>query len=319
MTDSERPAPHSSPDEPSPLSQPLVPPPFTGADQSAYGHRPADAPPFQPPHAPPSAQPYGVAPYGYPTAPPAMPGGGGGGRNVLGMIALVAAIVGALFAMIPGIFVIGWGLLPIAFVLAIISLFQRGPKRAGVAALVVSVLGTIIGIVVAFATLAFFFTSTYEGVSEVAGSPDSGVVEQGRSPADPLPLGTTITSADWSVTVHSVEFGATDAVLAENEINEEPPEGEEYILVNLSTTYLGETEGYPAEVQLQYVTPDGVGIGGWETVTVVPDALDIGGALPTDGRASGNTAFLVPSATARDGVLSVSAGILADPVFVALE
>ncbi|MDN3312187.1 hypothetical protein QWJ90_14740 [Microbacterium oryzae] len=317
MTDPERP--HSSPDEP---STPLVPPPFAGTDQPAYGDRPPYAPSL-PPYAGPSGQAHDAAAspaqYGYLAPPPPMSMPGGGGRNVVGLISLIAAIVGTVFAMIPGIFVIGWGLLPIAFVLAIVSLFQRGPKRAGIAGLVISVVGTILGVVVAIATFAFFLTASYEEAVDAGTRPDSGAVEQGSSRTDPLPLGATITSADWSVTINSVEFDATDAVLAENEINEQPAAGEEYILVNLSATYLGEAEGYPADVQVEYVTPDGVGIGGWETVTVVPDALDIGGALPADGRASGNTAFLVPSATARDGLLSVSPGILADEVFVSLE
>ncbi|HWJ67936.1 MAG TPA: DUF5067 domain-containing protein [Nocardioides sp.] len=66
----------------------------------------------------------------------------------LGKIALGTAIVGLVFACIPGALVVGWVLLPIAFILAIVALFQPGPKWAALAGLIVSIVGTIIGFVV---------------------------------------------------------------------------------------------------------------------------------------------------------------------------
>lgn len=50
-------------------------------------------------------------------------------KNTIGLIALITAIVGAIFAVIPGALIVGWVLLSIAFVLAIISFFLKNQKR----------------------------------------------------------------------------------------------------------------------------------------------------------------------------------------------
>ena len=72
------------------------------------------------------AQPYGAQPYGAATGtlPPGAPGAGPepSGPNVLGIVALVVAAVGFVFACIPFVQVVGWILLPIAFVLSIVAL-----------------------------------------------------------------------------------------------------------------------------------------------------------------------------------------------------
>src|SRR5690625_5382142 len=76
-------------------------------------------------------------------------------RNTVGLIALIAAIVGAVFAVIPGAFGIGVILLPMSFILSIISLFMKGQKRGqGIAALIISIVGTVIGFIVFFAVAA---------------------------------------------------------------------------------------------------------------------------------------------------------------------
>ncbi|MGR0319487.1 DUF2510 domain-containing protein [Agromyces sp. ZXT2-3] len=88
------------------------------------------------------------------------PGAGGApphepeGTNVLGIIALVVAAVGFVFACIPFVQVVGFILLPIAFVLAIVALFMKGRKWPAITGLVVSVVGGIVGAVV-FAVVAF--------------------------------------------------------------------------------------------------------------------------------------------------------------------
>src|SRR5699024_3167102 len=75
-------------------------------------------------------------------------------RNTVGLIALITAIVGAVFAVIPGALIIGWILLPIAFILSIVSLFLKNQKRGpGSAALIISVNRTIIGVIVFFAVV----------------------------------------------------------------------------------------------------------------------------------------------------------------------
>jgi len=70
-------------------------------------------------------------------------------RNILGVLALCVSAVGFIFACIPGALVVGWVLLPVGFILGIVSLFQKNRlKWQGLTAITVSVVGTIVGVVV---------------------------------------------------------------------------------------------------------------------------------------------------------------------------
>src|SRR5690625_4067464 len=151
-------------------------------------------------------------------------------RNTVGLIALIAAIVGAVFAVIPGAFGIGWILLPIAFILSIISLFMKDQKRGqGIAALIISIVGTVIGFIVFFAVAASSVEEAFNDDLEIQSPVEDGdeaapavedeeaeaPVENDESAEDaeesgeegtrenPLPLGTTIRDSDWDVTVNS--------------------------------------------------------------------------------------------------------------------
>ncbi|MGK9220529.1 hypothetical protein KXR78_07110 [Microbacterium barkeri] len=259
-------------------------------------------------------------------------------RNTIALVALALAVVGAVFAAIPGALVVGWILLPIAFILAIVSLFQKARKAAGVAALIVSVVGTVIGVVVFVGSLAAAVGSAVEeSTSTSVASPaaETPVEEEpAEEPVDepvaeaapaqgtrenPAPLGSAVSGDEWTVTVNSVTLGATDAVLAENMINQPPAEGEEYILVGVTATYTGQDEGVAAEVQIEYVTPDGVSIAGYDTIAVAPDALDTLATLYSGAQATGNVVLAVPSATAASGLIAVTPGLFADTAFVAVQ
>lgn len=83
-------------------------------------------------------------------------------RNVLGIVALALAAVGFIFACIPGALIVGWILLPIAFILGIVALFQKDkPKWQGVTAIIVSVVGTIIGVIVFLVVAATAFNDAF--------------------------------------------------------------------------------------------------------------------------------------------------------------
>ncbi|MDR1513076.1 MAG: DUF4352 domain-containing protein [Propionibacteriaceae bacterium] len=152
------------------------------------------------------------------------------------------------------------------------------------------------------------------GASEVPDAP-TGTRE------NPAPLGSTVEDDEWAVVVNSVTLAATDAVLAENPFNDAPPEGQEYILVNLTMTYKGNNpEGEtPLWVTVEYVTPQGNTINGSETMSVAPDGIDTFSTLYSGASVTGNKAFAVPSATAAEGVLAISPGLLSDKIFVAVQ
>ncbi|WP_456286706.1 DUF4352 domain-containing protein [Microbacterium sp. JZ70] len=310
-------------------------------------HSPVDPSSPQLPAPQPSTPP--PAPFGAPPAPgaaapdplsvPSSTGEPRPPRNTVALVALALAVVGAVFAGIPGALVVGWILLPIAFILAIVSLFQKGRKAAGVAALIVSVVGTVIGVVVFVGSLAAAVGSAVEESTStsVASPAEEAAVEEepAEEPAadepvaepapaegtreNPAPLGSAVSGDEWTVTVNSVTLGATDAVLAENMINQPPAEGEEYILVGVTATYTGQDEGMAAEVQIEYVTPDGVSIAGYDTIAVAPDALDTLATLYSGAQVTGNVVLAVPSATAASGLIAVTPGLFADTAFVAVQ
>ena len=310
-----------------------VPPPTNaGGQPHAFAAPPSAAPQ-------PTGYPGGTstlapgAPQGYDSPPAAKKK-----LNVLGLIALIVAGIGFIFACVPGALIVGWILLPIAFVLAIVSFFMKGQGKAlGIAGLIVSIVGTIVGVVVFFTVVSNAFTDAFDsGGSTVVTEPTTGTEEEAEDPAEeeqpaadaegtrenPYPLGSTIENAEWRVVVNSVTLGATDAVLAASSFNEPPAAGSEYIVVNYSTTYLGSDPdgGIPAFVVLEYVTADGTTVNSFDTFVLPPEpAFDTTGTLYTDGTASGNVVFAVPSASAAEGVLAIQMGFVSDKVFVAVQ
>lgn len=122
-------------------------PPAQPADQTATAAYPST------PEGQTATTPYAAAalPDQYATqtsaVPPSVPGPSG--PSVLGIVALVIAALGFVFACIPFVQVVGWILLPVALVLAIVALFLEGRKWPAITALVVSIVGAIVGAVVA--------------------------------------------------------------------------------------------------------------------------------------------------------------------------
>src|SRR5258707_24947 len=91
--------------------------------------------------------------YPYPVYPPppspAGPQAPAKRNNTIGLIALIVSIIGFVFACVPGALIVGWVLLPMAFVLGIVGVFLSGKaKGTSVAAIVVSIIGTVVGVVV---------------------------------------------------------------------------------------------------------------------------------------------------------------------------
>lgn len=256
----------------------------------------------------------------------------------MGLIALITAVLGFIFACIPGALIVGWILLPIAFVLGLVSLFLKDKSKwMGITAVILSIVGTIVGFVV-------FFTVVTNSFDEALGSGNTTVVEpsddavaddraidDGATEEDaaaeagtrenPYPIGSVIESDDWRVVVNSVTLDATDAVVSANDFNDPPAEGSQYMLVNYSTTYLGDDPNgqIPASVSVEYVTAENTTVNSFDNSVVAPEDIDTISTLYTDGTATGNIVFEVPTGTAGQGVLAVSPGMLGDKVFVAVQ
>ncbi|SDS54505.1 DUF4352 domain-containing protein [Microterricola viridarii] len=286
------------------------------------------------PQQPPLTQPEYAAPVQTPPGPPAQPVKEKPRRNTIGLIALIAAAVGFIFACIPGALIVGWILLPIAFVLGLVSLFLKGQvKWMGVTALILSIIGTIVGFAVFFSVVAASFdesfgageTTVVEESDDAAAGDEAAAADEDAADAgtreSPFPIGSVIENDEWRVVVNSVTLAATDAVMGANQFNEAPAEGTEYIIVNYSATYIGDdADGQmPAFVSVEYVRADGTTVSGLDKIVTAPDPIDSMSTLYTDATATGNTAFEVPSDTAGQGVLAITPGMFGDKVFVAVQ
>ena len=256
------------------------------------------------------------------------------GRNTVGIVALVMAVIGVIFACLPGALIVGWILLPISFIVGLVGLFRRGEAVwPAVTAVIVSVVGTIIGVFVFLMVVGSAVDEAISSASAVSASPaPDGALSnsggsaaadsaQGKSRENPYPLRTEISSKDWKVVINSVTFNANDAVAAANQFNEPPAEGKEYVLINYTATYIGNDPAgeTPAFVLVDFVTADGVTIDGADSIAAAPDAIDSLTVLYKGASVSGNVVRAVPSANAQDGVLAVTPGLLADKVFVAVK
>ncbi|MDO5498652.1 MAG: hypothetical protein Q4F67_03110 [Propionibacteriaceae bacterium] len=238
-------------------------------------------------------------------------------RNVVAIVAFAAAIAGFVFAVWEGAYILGWILLPIAFILSLVALFLRGqPKRMAVAALIIAIVGTVAGGIAFMSSLTSAVDDAFSG-GEVTTAPaaDPGEDAQGTR-QNPYPLGTAFANEEWRVTVNSVDLDAAGEVAAENEFNDAPEAGHTYALVNVTVTYLGEDSGTPMEVDVAYVTGGGNVVSSTDKLVSPPAALGTN-ELYNGASATGNVALHIP--TDDQGVLRVRPGFLGDEVFVALR
>lgn len=264
-----------------------------------------------------------------PPVPPMAPAPAPKKTNVLALIAMIVAVVGFIFACIPGALIVGWVLLPIAFVLSIVSLFLKGDRKwMGVVGLVVSVVGTIVGFVVFFAVVATSFDDAFgsgdtvvEQPVEAVGETDAGQSDAGEAESDaaqgtrenPYPIGSTISSNDWTVVVNSYSADGNATVAKANQFNDSPPAGSHYELVNYTVTYTGEESGLAAEVGIDFVTSAGNVVNSFDALVVLGDEMGMD-ELYNGATATGSQAFLVPDG--ETVTIRVRPGMFADEVFV---
>jgi hypothetical protein len=241
-------------------------------------------------------------------------------RNVIGLIAIAAAIIGFVFACIPGALIVGWVMLPVAFILGIVGVLQSGrDKGTSIAAICVSVVGVIVGAVVFLTVVG---DAVDEALSESGLSPAttaSGEGEKGSSAKEdtpkagsrenPLPIGEAVSDDEWTIVLGQPQE-AWGTIEAENSFNEPPESGMEYWIVPVKLTYTGSESGQPMLVTVKFVGSDNRTYS--DTCGVIPDPLYEIGELYNGGSAEGNACLAVPAGA--DGLWTVTTGF-GDPVF----
>lgn len=252
-------------------------------------------------------------------------------RNTLGLISIILAVVGFALAIIPLLGVVGWPLLLAALVLGIIGLTRKGqPKGTSIAGLVVSVIAMIAAPIIA---LSLFVGSVNEATesavstdtatSESAEPEETPVTEVGTR-ENPAPLGSEVSSDEWTVTVNSVQFdaGADPAFQDANAYIDlsDLAADQQFVILNVTYTYTGDDAegGMPAFVQTDLVTASGV-TQPIDVIALAPDAADLTSTLYAGGSTTGNIVRTITSADVEGAVVAVSPGILSDTVFVATK
>jgi hypothetical protein len=240
--------------------------------------------------------------------------------NTVGLIALIASIIGFVFACIPGALIVGWVLLPAAFVLSVVGLCLSGKtKGTSIAAVIISIVGVVVGIVVFFAVVADAFHDAFGksdfGKSELS-APSSTAAErsddanQAGSRGNPFPIGQPTHNQDWEVTL-GVPQEAGAAIAAENQFNDSPNTGVEYWIVPVTATYAGDATGNAGfDIAVKFVGSDNRTYD--DSCGVIPKPLSDVGALYKGGSAQGNVCVAVPAGA--DGLWTVSTSF-GDPVF----
>lgn len=324
--------------------------PWSGRSDGKSGQTPAGenrSP--QPPHA---QQPYGNSdrpggpqnPYGSKHQPqqpfsgqtpqygdaPHMGGEPPKQRNTVGIIGLIVAILGAIMSCVPGAAIIGWMLLPIGFILGLVGLFMSGkPKGTAIAAVIVSIVGTILAIAFFITVVGDAFDDAFNeevSVSQAEGSgasdgesADGGASDGGSAIGtreNPAAIGDTVSGDDWEVVVNSFTRNATDQVMAANAFNDSAPAGSQYALVNLTATYIGGEGSSLADfIEVAFVTDSGNVVRSFDHSAVTPDPLE--GELYNGASTTGNVDLAVPEGAA--GLLRLELGTFGGEVFVAVE
>lgn len=112
----------------------------------------------------------------------AAPAAPAGKPHVLAIIALAVAAIGFIFACIPGALVVGWVLLPIAFVLSIVALFLKGAKWPAITGLALSVVGTVVAVVVFFTVVSTSFNEAFEDIDGAIAEASESAEEAAEEP-----------------------------------------------------------------------------------------------------------------------------------------
>jgi hypothetical protein len=258
---------------------------------------------------------------GYPMPPsPLQPQVPARQSNTVGLVALILSITGFVFACVPGALIVGWVLLPAAFILSIVGLCLSGKsKGTSIAAVIISIIGVIVGAAVFFAVVADAFHDAF-GKSEFGKSDLSAPAStsptrsdessQGGSRENPFPIGQSVHNEEWQVTLGAPhESGA--AIAAENQFNDPPDAGMEYWIVPVTATYTGNKTGNAGfDVSVKFVGSDNRTYE--NSCGVIPNPLNEVGALYKSGSAQGNVCMAVPAGAEGLWTVSTSFG---DPVF----
>ncbi len=258
--------------------------------------------------APPPYASYAPPPVGPPT-PPAPKGAG------LAIASMVLGIIALLLSWIPIINYLAAVLALIGLGLGIPALIRarrgtHGGKGLAITGLVTSIFALVLVGVTQMLFVAAIDGAIAEAESAVsAGAPAPESAEPAPVEAPPadtgtaaVPLGTPAPVGDYQVSVDSVELDGNATAAAGNEFNE-PPAGQ-YVVVTLTATYQGTTEGTPGmDLTAVYNGTDSRQYNDYECLAVLPQDAMNAPTLNPGGTATFQFCMDVPPAAIPGGSL----------------
>ncbi|GGK65299.1 hypothetical protein [Nocardia camponoti] len=114
----------------------------------------------------------------------------------------------------------------------------------------------------------------------------------------PVPLGDTFAVGKaWKVSIVSVNPNATATVLAENQFNDPPKAGNQFVIINTTAQYVGDDTASPwLDLDYKFLGSKGNTYSTYDdSCGVIPEPLDDVSELYPDATATGNVCFSVPT------------------------
>lgn len=143
---------------------------------------------------------------------------------------------------------------------------------------------------------------------------------------NPLDPGVAFSVADWTVQLGTTNTDAGEIVAAENQFNEPPAEGRQFVMVEVVVTYAGDGSGQPwIDLGFAFYGSGGNTFGSAfstdDDCGVIPDDMfEIGEMFP-DASATGNVCASVPTDQVDGGawIVEDTFSLDSDRTFVAIE
>lgn len=168
-------------------------------------------------------------------------------------------------------------------------------------------------------------TTDDAGADEAAAKEDDTSAAVGTR-ENPAPAGSTVKLGEYSVSLGATATNANDAIAAENQFNEPPVAGRQFVMVPVTVTYNGSESGLPwLDLSVNFVGSAGNTYGGSGSTDdycgVIPVALSDQGEIYGGATSAGNVCVSVPSAEVEGGTWVVEESLSFDDtkVFFALQ
>lgn len=167
-------------------------------------------------------------------------------------------------------------------------------------------------IAITAAAVGAVLVSTQAYSAQAAPRSDGVVLTQNTSDLgtrnSPVPLGQAqAVGTDWQVTVVGVDTNATSKVLAENQFNDPPAAGRQFVIVRVAAKYVGNDTGTPwVDLETRFYGSTGNTYATYtDSCGVIPDPLRDVGELYPGATGTGNQCFAVPTDQITGGAVII--------------